>query len=254
MATIVKELKGHSGSKVFLMSGTKGLFIRKESNVLRNKERLQTLRGILPVPDILHYEDGVLEMEYIHGQDMINYLQYNSPQPLLEFLSNTLNSIRDTNVVDKDYTSVYNEQLYWLLSNKDLPFSKEELIKALPKSLPKTKHYHGDLTLENIIRRSDGKFFLIDPVTVPYDSWVFDLAKLRQDVDSKWFLRNSKARLDAKLKIIDDYVCKEMSQFISIDSLSILMLLRVLRHCEPGDSNYLYLISNINRLWTNICK
>ena len=39
--------------------------------------------------------------------------------------------------------------------------------------MPQTT-YHGDFTLENLIYDGD-EFIMIDPVTIEYDSYVFDL-------------------------------------------------------------------------------
>ena len=47
---------------------------------------------------------------------------------------------------------------------------------------------------------------MIDPVTIEYDSYVFDLAKLRQDLECKWFLRETDLRLDAKLNMLQEKV------------------------------------------------
>ena len=89
---------------------------------------------------------------------------------------------------------------------------------------------------------------MIDPVTTEYDSYVFDLAKLRQDIECKWFLRNSEVKLDTKLEILNSKIKHSFSQDIN-DSLLILMLLRVIQYCERGDNNYNFLMKEIHRLW-----
>ena len=59
-----------------------------------------------------------------------------------------------------------------------MPFTANELYAKLPKTLPSSE-YHGDFTLENILYSLKDDFVLIDPLTTEYDSYVFDLAKLR---------------------------------------------------------------------------
>ena len=134
----------------------------------------------------------------------------------------------------------------WIDSIEDLPFTKKELINKLPKILPQSI-YHGDMTLENIIN-TNSQFCFIDPVTIEYDSYIFDIAKLRQDLECKWFLRNSDIKLDTKLQQIQDRLKEEYPQAFD-DSLLILMLLRVYLHTTKGDSNYNFIMKEIKRLW-----
>jgi 5-methylthioribose kinase len=131
-------------------------------------------------------------------------------------------------------------------SNTDFPFTKEELISRLPKILPSSM-YHGDLTLENIIH-TDAGFYMIDPVTIEYDSYIFDIAKMRQDLECKWFLRDSNIKLDTKLQQIQDRLREEYPQAFD-DSLLILMLLRVYAHTTKGDSNCDFIMREVRRLW-----
>jgi tRNA A-37 threonylcarbamoyl transferase component Bud32 len=107
--------------------------------------------------------------------------------------------------------------------------------------------YHGDLTLENILYTDPG-FHLIDPVTIEYDSFVFDMAKLRQDIQCKWFIRNSDVHLDIKLQTLFELLEQSFPSYFN-DSLLILMLLRVLKHCKKDDDNYRFLMKEIERLW-----
>ena len=126
-----------------------------------------------------------------------------------------------------------------------LVFNKEELITQLPKILP-CSQYHGDFTLENILYDvSAGRFVLIDPLTSVYDSYVFDLAKLRQDISCKWFIRNSQLYIDPKLKNLSN----DLSHFkyYADDNLLILMLLRILPYAQNQDKEFI--INEANKLW-----
>lgn len=246
MAKILKELKGHSGSEVTLMENDSGLWVRKFKNVDRNYERLSALyKSGYPVPEIYTYLNQTLEMEYIHGLDMKNYLLHNTSTKLQEFLLVTLDCFSENSII-KDYTKTYYQKLAWLDSHQGLPFTKEQLIERLPKNIPQSM-YHGDLTLENIIYTDPG-FHMIDAVTVEYDSWVFDVAKLRQDLECKWFLRHSDAKLDFKLQNIQDTL-RECYPEAFNDNLLILMLLRVYLHTKEGDFEREFILREINRLW-----
>lgn len=246
LSNTIKELHGHSGSQIFLMENDTGLFVRKIHNTKRNAERLKALHEFLPVPKIYEYSGVILDMEYIHGLDMKTYLLSNNTKSLEKFLLSTISTLKGISRGAFDFTQVYEDKLSWIDDQSDLPFTKKELIDKLPKILPKTL-YHGDLTLENIIYSEDG-FYTIDPVTVEYESYVFDVAKLRQDLECRWFLRKDNVRLGAKLTDLQNkilQVCPEAAN----DNLLILMLLRVYLHTTKNDANYEFIMKEIKRLW-----
>jgi hypothetical protein len=89
---------------------------------------------------------------------------------------------------------------------------------------------------------------MIDVSSGDYDSWVFDLAKLRQDLDAKWFLRNSNVDLTAQLASIKNTLYKRFPLAFD-DSIYILMLLRVYRHCVFGTKEHELILNEICRLW-----
>lgn len=245
MEKLVKTLKGHSGSIVTLIQNENGMLVRKIDNVERNYERLKALLGYVDVPKIYHYDGNRLDMEYIHGTDMRNYLLNNPVKDLNDFLVNAI-TLFSNNSVDKDYTPVYNDMLSWIEDGM-FPFTKDELIDKLPKVLPQSV-YHGDMTLENIIYSTGNRFFFIDAVTLRYDSWVFDIAKLRQDLECKWFLRRDPVMLDVKLMNIQDHLLKKFP-LANDDYLLILMLLRVYLHCDKDSIEYDFVVKEIKRLW-----
>lgn len=245
MGKILKELVGHSGSQIYLMQDKLKPFVRKIGNVDRNYERMNVLGNAgYPVPIIYNYvPNETLDMEYINGLDMKNFLIHNNIDKLFEFISDTLNSFSQ-NSQQKYYGDVYLQKLKWMDDCNDFTFTKEDLIKRLPQWLPQST-YHGDFTLENILYTKHG-FHMIDPLTSEYDSYIFDIAKLRQDLECKWFIRNVDARLDTKLKLLQDKILREYDPIS--DSLLILMLLRVYPYCK-NDKDKQFILNEVNRLW-----
>ena len=175
----IKELKGFSGSKIYLMRNDGGLFIRKMENVDRNYIKLNELSEHFNVPKVYTYNNNILDMEYIHGLDMKSYLAVRDTKRLTDFLIDTLSKFSD-DVQMNDYTNVYVDKLKYIKLPSEIIFTKEQLLEKLPKRLPRSK-YFGDLTLENMIYGEDGQFHFIDGMTSDYDSYIFDIAKLRQD-------------------------------------------------------------------------
>ena len=242
----IKELKGFSGSKIYLMKNDKGLFIRKMDNTDRNYTKLNELSKDFNVPKIYSYENNVLDMEYIHGLDIKSYLAVRDTRRLTEFLINILTFFSE-NIQMTDYTETYKDRLKYIKLSSDTVFTKEQLFEKLPKMLPKSK-YFGDLTLENIIYSEDGQFYLIDGMTSEYDSYIFDIAKLRQDLECKWFIRDTKLYLDVKVQNIQDKLLEKF-ELANNNYLLILMLLRVYRYATSGSLEEQLLIREMNRLW-----
>ena len=242
----IKELKGFSGSKIYLMKNNNGLFIRKMDNVDRNYVKLNELSQHFNVPKIYTYDNNVLDMEYIHGLDMKSYLAVRDTKRLTDFLIDTLYKFSN-NVSMSDYTNVYIDKLKYIKLPSEMNFTKEELLEKLPKRLPRSK-YFGDLTLENIIYDENGQFNLLDGMTSEYDSYIFDIAKLRQDLECKWFLRDTKLLLDVKVENIQDKLLEKF-ELANNNYLLILMLLRVYRYTKPFSKEEALLMKEMNRLW-----
>jgi tRNA A-37 threonylcarbamoyl transferase component Bud32 len=244
-ARVVKELYGFSGNQILLMQKHEKLFVRKIGNISRNIERMQALSVDYPLPQLYTVSKKMIDMEYLHGLDIKSYLKTNNYEKLLEFILSILDKL-SKNSVDKDYTETYIKKLEEV-SFDELPFTREQLLERLPKILP-SSNYHGDLTLENIIFTVDRGFFLIDCATIEYDSYIFDIAKLRQDLELGWFTRKDAVMLDVKTKHIQQKIL-ELYPTANNDYLLILMLLRVYRHSKPNTLERNFLLEGINSLW-----
>ena len=244
-ARVVKELYGFSGNQILLMQKHQKLFVRKIGSISRNIERMQALAVDYPLPQLYTVSNKMIDMEYLHGLDIKTYLKTNNYEKLLDFILVILDKL-SKNSVDKDYTETYIKKLQEV-NFDEFSFSREQLLDCLPKILP-SSNYHGDLTLENIIFTTDRGFFLIDCATIEYDSYVFDIAKLRQDLELGWFTRKDNAMLDVKIKHIQQRI---LQQYPEADNnyLLILMLLRVYRHSKPDTLERNFLLKGINLLW-----
>ena len=244
-AKVIKELYGFSGNQILLMQKHNKLFVRKIGNISRNTERMRALSADYPLPQLYTISNKMIDMEYLHGLDIKTYLKTNNYEKLLDFVLSILDKL-SSNAVDKDYTETYIKKLQEV-SFEELPFTREQLLERLPKILP-SSNYHGDLTLENIIFTADRGFFLIDCATTEYDSYIFDIAKLRQDLELGWFTRKDNIMLDVKTKHIQKVILEKYPQGGN-DYLLILMLLRVYRHTLPNTLERNFILQGINKLW-----
>lgn len=247
MGKILKELSGHSGSKIYLMQDESQIFVRKIGNVDRNFERMSKLcSNGFRVPKIYKYIAGEsLDMEYIRGLDMKNYLIHNNTSLLTDYICDIIDNLSDLGEGDsKDYTEVYQNKLSFITGDEGFSFTKKDLIDKLPKIIPQTM-YLGDMTLENMLFTDPG-FCIIDPLTTEYDSYIFDIAKLRQDLECKWFIRKFNVKIDIKLQRIQDKLQRLYPQAFN-DNLLILMLMRVYQYCNKDDKQFI--VNEANRLW-----
>ena len=246
MAKVLKELKGHSKSKVSLVEDNGKIFVRKSGDISRNMERYSALSNtLLRMPKILEYYHEYYDMEYIPNLDIKSYLSKNSVGGLVEYIKYVMNMFA-LQTIEADFTPIYKKKLAEFDFTKySLPFTADELIAKLPQFLPFSE-YHGDFTLENILYDTqDGQFVLIDPISTEYSSYAFDLAKLRQDLTCKWFIRNDNVYFDSKLEKISNEL--KVFKHFDNDYLLILMLMRVLPYATDIDREYL--MSEIYKLW-----
>jgi hypothetical protein len=234
-------------SKVEILQDDGQTFVRKTGNVGRNLERLDSLARLdIQLPKVLNVYGNSYDMEYISNYDMKTYFSLHNMKELISFLKHTIDEL-SRNTIEKNYTPIYESKLAaFPFENYILPFTKDQLIAKLPKNLPSSE-YHGDLTLDNVLyRMADESFVLIDPLTTEYDSYIFDLAKLRQDLECGWFIRNESVYYTPKLKMISEAFA-DVEHFDN-DYLLILMLLRVL----PYTMNYsdkTFIQNEIRKLW-----
>lgn len=245
MERLIKDLNGYSNSRVMLMTNGEGHFVRKMFNVNRNLERMQILSTIVKMPKILDSGYERIDMEYIRGLDVCSYLMYNKPDKLIEFIIDILDKFSADSTI-KDYTKTYHDKLSEI-DFQHFPFTLEALLDRLPKEVPQSI-YHGDFTLDNIIyKESEDAFYMIDPLTSEYDSYVFDIAKLNQDLICGWFNRDRKINLGSKMRIIYDAISYDYD-CAKYNMLTIVMLLRVFPYCKTVQDQS-FIINSVRSLW-----
>lgn len=238
---------GYSKSEVQIMEQNGKIFVRKSGDIKRNLERYDVLQHLgLPTPKIFEIVGKYYDMEYIPNLDIITYLTNNQVNDLADFIVSVLEKLSE-NSIEADFSQVYFNKLeHFSFGAYNLPFTADKLIAKLPKFLPMSE-YHGDFTLQNILYNTNTKnFVLIDPLTTDYSSYVFDIAKLRQDLTCKWFIRQGNYYFDSKLKVLHEALSK--FTHYNNDYLLILMLIRIMPYCDNvNDQNFLR--NEILKLW-----
>jgi hypothetical protein len=84
-------------------------------------------------------------------------------------------------------------------------------------------------------------------VVISYDSWIFDWAKLQQDLTCGWFLRAAPSGCPHLLQALRDQVPAPAG--VAGAPLVISQLLRVIRYTAEHSLQRLFLMEWIEKLW-----
>ena len=242
---LVKHLKGHSGATVSLYKDDEGYKVVKE-NYSKARESVAILDALpFSTPKIYEVTDNKIVMEYINGQDMASYLESATEEDidkLINFLTEYIQWCLDNSEYVDFYESVATK-VFDLGKEVNLSFILKEKWSDMPQSL-----IHGDFTLENIMYSND-KFYLIDANPTNLNSVYFDANKLRQDIDSLWFVRHKKNKLH--YKIVCEKISKKLKKrfnFMQNDTIMILMLSRILPYTKDNFTKN-FLLEELEKLW-----
>lgn len=247
------KLVGNSGCKLELsiendipvVVKSQGNFLDLDYKVLFNLHE----HGV-NIPEYYEVAPERVVMRFLDGLNVIDYIDEDRDlDKLVEFCKHTINLFRENSLVE-DRTAELQDKfqtLDQLIDKNQLNFKLHELYDKIPKQVP-CGLYHGDLTLENIIYWND-EFYLIDANYSTLNSLAFDSAKLRQDSECGWFVRNSiqSSAFNDRLKYINQQI-KSINNYTQNDNLLIFMLLRVIPYCKNVQDKE-WLIKHINQLW-----
>jgi aminoglycoside phosphotransferase (APT) family kinase protein len=253
---LIRELKGHSGCRLWLAKRGNKYLVRKISSAIgynsrlfhqMEKQRSFAKLGIAPpVLDDGSTDSGLyfFDMAYVRGRDVASVLRSATSTNvadiaehlakfLLRFQSAANSTIQASAFLDKliDIRR-YCENAALFAVEPSLRIAVETLVRADWKGIPGGLS-HGDLTLGNIILTPDNTLVLIDFLDGPLSSWWLDFSKLHQDIDSHWFLRD-----DA------DFKCTG-PRFRQVQLMLHYLRQELYRHLSSGDALPLDRLSNL---------
>lgn len=259
---LVKKLSGHSGCEILLFKNEKHLFVRKISSSVSYNDRLKkqcikqkrTKLAFVHTPQI--YGQGFLndkfyfDMEYLNCRTLaesISSLEVEDIQKYIEMLFNSLSFSATRSVAGVQ--QIFSLKLQALVKQISTPSKEVKIaLKWLEKKDFSSIQYsscHGDLTLENILIDENKSLYLIDFLDSFYNSWLFDIAKLLQDLDVKWSFRQQKADANrdirlclAKEKLLDQLRRMPNSSMLLKDIYALLLmnLLRIFPYTKDADT------------------
>lgn len=236
------QLNGYSGDEVLLYKNNSDIYVvkKKSFNIGRNerlhnqyKKHLFFLKlnnNLFSVPQILGTGvEGRLffyEYKFIEGTTFIYFIETNSMQNILVVLDKILNILKEfsqqkTYFESKDHNIGFRDALYAKINDivKKQPL-EYSMVNKIFKILHKINNHtnkticHGDFSFDNIIVDKNMNLWFIDFLDIFYPHYHFDISKLFQDIDGKWFeLKHNIELSHNKLSYIRDYLFKKIGHF-----------------------------------------
>lgn len=220
MTEFIKKLNGHSGCGLELYRRNDIFFVRKNAGVPTYNSRLKKQlvkqkkfdsSSKLKTPKILGYgmQNGLFyfDMEYISGTTLNKYM-HNINIGEIEYLIDLLFSSLAISGAKKDEESdaIFKHKITDLenqLTRLKNPLVEQSLsiLKVFDFSDMPKSFCCGDLTFENIIITPNHQIYLIDFLDSFYNSWLMDIAKLFQDLETGWSYRNSETNFNLNLRL-----------------------------------------------------
>ena len=179
------------------------------------------------------------DMEYIHGITMAEYLkevEVNEIKGIVDVLISSAKSERECRNGDPSPQAFQAKilDLKKKLSklNNDIINEAIELLSSHDWGRIFSSACHGDMTLENIIVRNN-ELYLIDFLDSFFDSWIFDLSTILQDVEVLWHYREEKIDNNTVIRLIimRDLLFNRMQELMGEEYIEVYytLLLKLIR-------------------------
>jgi len=239
---LLKELNGHSGASVSLYDNNTVV----KSGYKKARESARILEELpFNTPKILEVTDESIVMEYINGDDIASFLEHEGNtgvDSLIKFIESYFDWCLSIST-EYVFTNELDDKVIEIGDHINLSAIATSLSYKMPRSL-----IHGDFTFDNIICK-DGEFFLIDANPTKLNSIHFDGAKLRQDLDGFWFLRNREDKINFKISClkISEHL-KSNYSFMKNNTLYCFMLSRILPYSKDKKTTK-FLTKELDRVW-----
>lgn len=249
--SIVKNLTGHSGCKIDLMSAENDFFVRKMSGDSNYNRRLKKQF----IKQYKFDSKTIFTPQIINKGTKNNLFYFDMEYVQCKTLAEYTSSILITEIAD--FIRLLFKNLYYencqIISETNMIFKKKIAdLKAITQPTPNTikafhcldkfdwsyvfkSPCHGDLTLENILITPSKKLYLIDFLDSFYNSWLIDIAKLLQDLELGWSFRKKEANATRSLRLLvaKEALLEEVGKLADSDkileSIYYVLLLNVLR-------------------------
>lgn len=251
---ILERLKGHSGCEVYLLESNGKTFVRKfckkeyaQRLKLQAEKQIEYKSLYIKKPKIFLYDSFIedkyfIEMEFINGLHFNDYILRKDIKHIKEFVEKLIDDILNREELDNIDTDPIKSKLDSLKKFCNSTEKKKSLkyLYDFDWNFIKSSYCHGDLTFENILIKND-EIYLIDFLDSFIDTKYIDIAKILQDIDVYWSLRNKE--IDSNLLIRYQVIKKILLSKLNQDekkicyTLLLINLLRILPYTSDEKTN-----------------
>ncbi|MFW3376475.1 phosphotransferase [Aliarcobacter butzleri] len=251
---VLERLNGYSGCEVYLLEGFGKTFVRKfckqeyaQRLKIQAEKQIQFKSLYVKTPKIFSYNSCIedkyfIEMEFVNGLHFNDYILRKDLFQIKKIVENLIDDILKREELDNIDTNSVKIKLDSLKKFCDSSEKKKSLkyLYDFDWNLIKNSYCHGDLTFENILVKND-EIYLIDFLDSFIDTKYIDIAKILQDIDVYWSLRNKE--IDSNLliryqiikKLLLDKLNKEEKKICY--TLLLINLLRILPYVSDEKTN-----------------
>lgn len=246
---ILKEFKGNSGCRVFLIERNGVLKIKKiassekyNSRLKKQIEKQMSFNSYFAkAPKV--FGSGITdnklwyEMEFINGLNFCDFVESKTKTEILHFFSIIIKFIKNNNYIPESIQPDLNMKVKNLKIDKRYDYYKQYVLDY-DWSKVKKSYCHGDLTFENIIFANDSIYF-IDFLDSFANSKIVDYSKILQDLFFAWSWRNRSNKPFVKILELFNFLKDQIEpeEFLASKRMLCLGILRIV----PYTKNTLYL-------------
>lgn len=207
-------LTGHSGAELTLIEADGETYVRKRARAAEQSPRLRqqcdklraSYEAGICCPAVYRTDDGdgvfSFDMEFIPGESLAHALISGRElawSTLLPQITDLTARYRNTTKGEIPAAQFFTKLDAIAAGCTANPAAQDDLarihdavatLKGRDWSGIPASQAHGDLTLENLLIRQDGRVVFIDFDVPEQSSWWLDVAKLLQDLSGHWCLRH----------------------------------------------------------------
>lgn len=198
----------------------------------------------IKTPKILNIGKNYFNMEFINGKNFIQFVEDKNIENVIFQIDNIINYLNEIKKMtiesDVNFHDAMFNKLETLETEKLHPKIYDYIIEQLTNEELKIESTfcHGDLSLSNMIFK-DKEIFLVDFLDPFFNTYLTDIAKIRQDSLYFWLFRvNSYSSIKCEIitKKINLAIEKEFKEELSTIEFKLIELINFLR-IEPYTNN-----------------
>lgn len=177
-----EKLQGFSGNELYRIGSIVVKKMQNPEQIMEWKRAFESISSkVFHTPHIMTAGNGCLTTEYIDGDVLSKSFTKKDIDKIVSFFDECKCKIDGANNVDS-YISFIEHRAEGCYG-RYIELMKKLKNNGIFANFTNRTFCHGDFTLQNIIKKKDNTYWLIDPSVKEWYSWVLDAAKLRASIN-----------------------------------------------------------------------